>query len=38
MVQREPTGIYSIENMIKFPFKGKACQVYREGYGRGGIW
>ena len=23
---------------IKFPFKRKACQVYRVGYGRGRIW
>ena len=24
--------------IIKFPFKRKACQVYRVGYGRGRIW
>ena len=23
---------------IKFPFKRKACKVYRVGYGRGRIW
>ena len=26
------------KNRIKFPFKRKACQVYRVGYGRGRIW
>ena len=28
----------STEYKIKFPFKRKACQVYRVGYGRGRIW
>ena len=27
-----------IKSLIKFPFKRKACQVYRVGYGRGRIW
>ena len=28
----------NINDKIKFPFKRKACQVYRVKYGRGRIW
>ena len=33
-----PVHLASGYNNIKFPFKRKACQAYRVGYGRGRIW
>ena len=38
VLEKSPIQSFWERKVIKFPFKRKACQVYRVKYGRGRIW